>query len=73
MYWPTNVGFLYTDVTKEVDTRYNNTSRNNHRLHFYFGIFKDVTTDPEKNNVIYPFKCYCDSGRTQGELFRDSI
>ena len=23
------------------------------------GIFKDVTPDPEKNNVIYQFKCHC--------------
>ena len=31
------------------------------------GIFKDVTPDPEKCNVIYKYKCHCDSvyiGRT---------
>ena len=31
------------------------------------GIFKDVTPDPEKNKVIYRFKCHCESvyiGRT---------
>ena len=31
------------------------------------GMFKEGTHDPEKNNVIYQFKCHCDSvyiGRT---------
>ena len=25
------------------------------------GIFKDVTPDPEKNNIMYRFKCHFDS------------
>ena len=31
-------------------------------------MFKDVTPDPEKNNIIYLFKRHCDTMNTSGKL-----